>query len=573
MLKTVQNLLRLKPWYVTLYVVLLGLLISSSYLEYRSRYRDLLQLVQSQAAMTAAVIAQSGSGQAFLTEELKQSYIDRAIDLLSIVNLIDAQEQISTSKIEEMVNAETNLQVTIYNKQGQIEHAAKRESPGNKVTSQIQGSWIQAQLAPIFSGETDLIIVGIDQDPVTIASRTSAINRESDFLVAIARNGGGALACHLTVEAEADFKYLTAMETALEELLGVNGLQYLQLAIDNREPYYVSKDSIIIDSSWVRESIADILYKVTKGDNQLLEVVRPVFFNSILGEVRIGFKADTLLSLQGQVIYQILIRTALLTILAFVTLIFLLTRQNEAFLKKEKIRIEGEVHRLERLNHLREKQAAMGELAAGVAHEIRNPLNAIGIVAQRLKREFNPTEDVEGYHSLTGTMVLEIGRINQSLQEFLEYTRPTPITYSQINMSEFLGQIEELYHSQALANHVKLKVKSDSIQFEADSEYLKQAISNLVKNALEACTNGGEVQISARRVKDRVVIAVEDNGIGIASDQLNRVFDLYYTTKDMGTGVGLALTHKIIADHHGSIEVKSETDGGSKFEIILPVKP
>jgi len=523
--------------------------------------------------MTAAVIAQSGSGQAYLTEELRQSYIDRALDLLSILNIADAKTGIEIAQFEAIINAETILEVSIYDKQGKLEHGVKRESSVNKKSGKIQNSWLQSQLSPLLSGETDLIIVGVDEFSEQSSLKNSKANSESDFLVAIARDRGGAITCHLTLEAEADFKYLTALETALKDLLGVNGLQYLQLSLDDREVYYVSKDSLLIDNSWQRESLADILYRVWKGNIELLEVVRPVFFNSNIGEVRIGFKADTLLSLQGQVVYQILIRTALLSILAFVTLIFFTTRQNAALLKREKVRIEGEVYRLEKLNRLREKQSAMGELAAGVAHEIRNPLNAIGIVAQRLQREFDPTEDKEDYQTLTGTMVSEIGRINQSLQEFLEYTRPTPLTYSKINASYILSEIEELYHSQAMANHVQLKVNSESFQFEADSEYLKQAISNLVKNALEACGEGGEVQILARRAKNIVVISVEDNGSGIESDQLNRVFDLYYTTKDIGTGVGLALTHKIIADHHGSIEVKSETGIGSKFEIILPVKP
>jgi len=566
-------MIQIKAWYIAIYLVLLGLLIGSSYLEYRARYRDLLQLIQDQAAMTAAVIAQSGSGQAYLTEELKQSYIDRALDVLSIINLVDAQQGIEIAEIEEMINTETIFKVSIFDKQGKLENAVNNESSKNKISREIQNSWLQMQLSPLLSGEVNLIIVGLDEDSEQNSLKTSQANSESDFLVAIARDRGGAIACHLTVDAEADFKYLTGMEIALEDLLGVNGLQYLQLALDDRKVYYVSKDSLVIDNSWKRERLANILYHVSKGDNELLEVVRPVFFNSIFGEVRIGFKADTLLSLQGQVVYQILIRTVLLTIIAFVTLIFFMTRQNAALLKREKVHIEAEVYRLEKLNRLREKQAAMGELAAGVAHEIRNPLNAIGIVAQRLSREFEPTEDKEGYQTLTGTMVSEIDRINRSLQEFLEYTRPTPLAYSQIKMSDILSEIEDLYKSQAMENGIKLSVNAESIQFEADSEYLKQAISNLVKNAIEASVPGGNVQIIAKSINNMISISVEDNGVGIPGDQLNRVFDLYYSTKNMGTGVGLALTHKIIADHHGSIEVNSELDGGSKFEIILPAMP
>ncbi len=573
MLTAVQKLLKLKPWYTALYLVVLIVLTVSSYLEYRSRYRDLLQLIQDQAAMTAAVIAQSGSGQAYLTEEIKQSYIDHAIDVLSILNKVDAEKDLGTDRLDELVNDVNILKVIIFDKQGQVEHTVVKDPSRMQVNSYAEGKWALRHLQPIFNREQDLVIVGVDREiREDDVGRQTGREEETRFLVAIARDRGGALACHLSVSDEADFKYLTAIETALEDLLQVKGLQYLKLTVDDQEPYYVSKLGTVVDQSWDREPLEDILYQVTKGDTSLLEVVRPVFFNSSFGEVRIGFNADTLLSLRGQIIIQILIRSTLLTILAFVTLIFLLTRQNAALLVKEKKRIEAEVYHLEKLNRLREKQAAMGELAAGVAHEIRNPLNAIGIVAQRLKREFVPQADPDDYQTMTGTMVSEIGRINNSLQDFLEYTRPTPLKFAKIEVHTLLNKIIDLYQSQAQKKQVHLFVESPELAIEADSEYLQQAISNLVKNAIDACGQDDTVSLTTALNGSMVQIVIRDSGSGIEEQELSRIFDLYYTTKDMGTGVGLALTHKIIADHYGTIEVQSDPGTGSKFEINLPVK-
>ncbi len=571
MLKAAQKLLKLKPWYIALYLAVLAVLTISSYMEYQSRYRDLLQLIQDQAAMTAAVIAQSGSGQAYLTEELKQAYIDRAIDVLTILNKVDAKQDIGTSRLDELVSEGNILKVIIFDERGQVEHAVVKDPSRMRETISHEGEWAFRHLRPIFNKEQDLVIVGVDQEMDQLDIKPLRKD-ESRFLVAIARDRGGALACHLSVSAEEDFKYLTAIETALEDLLQVKDLQYLKLSVGDRYPYYVSKQGLVVDDSWTRKPLEDILYQVSKGDTSLLEVVRPVFFNSNFGEVRIGFNADTLLSLRGQIIIQILIRTTLLTILAFVILIFLLTRQNAALLKEEKQRIEAEVYHLERLNRLREKQVAMGELAAGVAHEIRNPLNAIGIVAQRLKREFVPKNDTEDYQTLTGTMVTEIKRINHSLQEFLEYTRPIPLKYAEIDLNTLFDKIVELYHSQARQKQVSLEAETPPIILEADMDYLQQALSNLIKNAIEACDADGKISLSANLHADMVRIVVEDTGAGIKQEDLSRIFDLYYTTKDMGTGVGLALTHKIIADHSGTIEVESDPEQGSRFEINLPVK-
>lgn len=565
-------MLKLKPWYAGLYIFVLSILILSSFLEYKSRYRDLLQLIQDQAGMTAAVIAQSGSGQAYLTEELKQVYIDRAIDILSIIKLIDSNRVIDPRSLSDLIGSETFLDITLLDKDGHIEQTMLGNQAAKLARNTHHSAWVQRQLRPILSQETDLMIMGVDSDEEIMSSKSATPQSKSQFLIAVSRERGGAIACHLSVEAEEDFKYMTAMKTALEDLLSVKGLQYLQLAVDEGEPYYVSKDSLRIDKSWSRVRIADILYSVSKGDTSLLEVVRPVFFESNLGEVRIGFRDDTLLNLRGQIIYQILLRSALLTVLAFVTLVFLLTRQNAALLEREKKRIEAEVFRLERLNRVREKHVAMGELAAGVAHEIRNPLNAIGIVAQRLKREFIPVEDKEEYLSMTGTMVSEIDRINHSLQDFLEYTKPTPLNISSVNTHDIFARLVDLYESETVEKEIKLQVEGHSFPIEADASYLQQALANLVKNSIQACEHGAEIKISSQKNGGEVILTVSDSGKGISKDQISRIFDLYYTTKDMGTGVGLALTHKIIADHNGTIEVESEVGAGTKFEIHLPVK-
>ncbi len=569
MLRAVKNILKLNPWYIGLYLVVLGLLLLSSYIEYKSRYRDTLQLIQDQAAMTAAVIAQSGSGQAYLTEELKQSYIDRAIDMLGMLNHIDKEQQLTRGDLDKWVNDETIMDITTFDSHGNKDWGNISASKISEAVSQEENIWLLSQLEPIFSRESELIIVGVDRSESSYPPDDSL---NDQFMVAIPRERGGAIACQLSWEAEQNFKYLTAMESALEDLLHVNGLQYLKLALDDREPYYVSKTDKLVDDSWSREALADILYKVSKGDTSLLEVVRPVFFNTSLGEVRIGFKADTLLSLKGQIVYQILLRTTLFTLLAFVLLIFLLVRRNAALLVAEKKRIEADVYRLEKLNRLREKQAAVGELAAGVAHEIRNPLNAIGIVAQRLKREFSPGDDQQEYEALTGTMVSEITRINQSLQEFLEYTRPTPLNISTLDLLTFLTSIQDLYKTEASEQQISLTVEVDTVQFDADSDYLRQAISNLVRNALDACNPGASITLEGYKSGELIAIKITDTGVGITDEQQSRIFDLYYTTKDMGTGVGLALTHKIIADHHGTIEVTSHPGEGTTFEIELPVR-
>ncbi len=568
MFQAVKKLLIIKPWYIALYATILTIILGYSFIEYQSRYKDLLQLIQDQAAMTAGVIAQSGSGQAYLTNELKQSYIDRAIDVLSILNKVDAAKDLGSSRLNALLEDDNIYEIIIYNSKGKVEHTLTSQSVQKMANNYAEGSWIFQNIQPIIIGASNLVISGVDQEPVLEEPR---MRDNSRFLVAVPRDRGGAIACLLTTGAEEDFNYLTNMEIGLEDLLYVKGLQYLQISIDNGESYYVSKDSIVVDHTWTRKLLGDILYSVSKDDIHLLEVVRPVFFSSSFGEVRIGLLDDTLSNLRTQIIFQLLIRTLLLTMLAFVIMIFLISRQNATLLEQEKDRIEKEVYRLETLNRVNEKQVAMGELAAGVAHEIRNPLNAIGIVAQRLQREFAPDVDADDYQVLTGTMVTEIGRINNTLKEFLEYTRPTPLRFAKVNLQDLFNKIQDLYQSQAHENQVQLKLQDSNLTIEGDIEYLQQALANLIKNAIEACVEGDEVSVSAQQEKEMLLLLVKDTGEGIKPENLNRIFDLYYSNKAMGTGVGLALTHKIIADHQGTIEVQSEVGVGTTFIINLPV--
>ena len=570
MFKAARQLIREKPWYLVVYFLILVLLAASSWMEYRSRYWELLELIQDQAATTAAVIAQSGTGQVYLATELEAAYVDHAYDLLSLIETAERNYSLSAQQLYALFSENSLLDLFIYDAAGNLVTAElARSEEGVRASSAAPDRDL---MKPLLQGDRPYIVRGLERRPKIARRDTAGIDRREPFMVGIPRANGGALAIQLSTADELEFRSLTALDGALENLISIKGMEYLTLSMNDHESYAVAKSSISIDSTWTRSAVEDILYLMQKKDQRFLEIVRPVFFESGIGEVRMGFKAETFFNLRGQIIYEVILRTTLLTVLALVTLVWLISRQNAAYLMIEKQRIEAEVQRLEKLNMLREKQAAMGELAAGVAHEIRNPLNAIGIAAQRLKREFVPeTESVE-YAALTTSMVSEIKRINHSLQEFLNYTKPTSLNILTIQTSRFLEEVIKLHESLALEKNISLSFEGQTFSFEADPVYLKQAVSNLVLNALEACGPGDTIKLSTRRQADRVLLGVADTGAGIPEKDQHRLFDLYFSTKDMGTGVGLALTHKIIADHGGFIEVRSTLGIGSYFELNLPVK-
>jgi len=220
-----------------------------------------------------------------------------------------------------------------------------------------------------------------------------------------------------------------------------------------------------------------------------------------------------------------------------------------------------------------EKLSAMGELAAGVAHEIRNPLNAIGMIAQRFAREFEPKEDTEDYQKLTRVIISEIQRVNQIIQQFLQFARPPELNRQPASIDVLLQESLDVMREPAKTKSVRLEGNlAADVTISIDKNQLKQAILNLLQNALEATHPGGRIWVSSEKLANGVKITVGDTGTGIPEDKLSKIFNLYFTTKQGGTGLGLSMVHQIISAHEGTIQVHSKVGEGTIFEILLPME-
>jgi signal transduction histidine kinase len=224
----------------------------------------------------------------------------------------------------------------------------------------------------------------------------------------------------------------------------------------------------------------------------------------------------------------------------------------------------------------RDRLAAMGELASTVAHEVRNPLNAIAMTAQRLRREFldaGPGGDADRAEreELLSVMTSETERIDRIVQQFLDYARPPKLAPQPVDLAALVRDLGERTRSLAEARGIRLEVETAGADTApVDPAQMRQALDNLVRNAIEATPEGGRVALAARREHGGHVIEVRDNGRGIQPDHLSRIFDLYFTTRADGTGVGLAVTQQIVTAHGGTIEVDSRPGAGTTMTVRLP---
>jgi len=257
------------------------------------------------------------------------------------------------------------------------------------------------------------------------------------------------------------------------------------------------------------------------------------------------------------------------------------------------MRDTSEEHQIEQQQRALERLATLATLTAGVAHEIKNPLNSLGIHAQLLDKrakqaiDRGQTLEPEPVRESVQIILEETQRLSAVVQDFLDAVRPTRPTLEMHDLNEVCQHVRELLEPQARLLGIKLEARPDfelgRAQF--DRRQLTQAVLNLAKNAIEAITERREkmpdieppdeidrILLRTRGTPETVALAVEDTGIGVSEENLPRIFEPYFTTKFHGTGLGLMNVTRIVQEHDGRLDLSSELGVGSVFTITLPRK-
>ena len=239
--------------------------------------------------------------------------------------------------------------------------------------------------------------------------------------------------------------------------------------------------------------------------------------------------------------------------------------------------VEDITERRNRESRLRraENLASLTTLAAGVAHEIKNPLGSISIHLQLMQKGLTKNGDPSGglWGKYINVLNEEVDRLNRIVVDFLFAVRPMTLELRQGNVNSLIAELVDFVRYEMEQSNIRclLELDEDLPPILLDERYMKQALLNLIKNAQAAMPEGGLLTIASARYDNEIRISIIDTGLGISEENLAKIFEPYFTTKDAGSGLGLTLVFKIIKEHQGEIAVDSRDGEGTCFEITLPV--
>jgi signal transduction histidine kinase len=548
--------------------VVLGLLLAVlGWVDYRAVSGELQAVVRSEADALHATVAAAASAQHAAAQHADKALNDRVLDTARLLRVLDTRAPLTPEGLDELVGARAPYRVMLFGPDGAREHMAG-ELPegrgwggaGRTGAGAGRGRWGGS---PSGAGGVAQRIMAGEADEISTVSHGARDGHER-MAAGVRRARGGAIVVNAANDAARELDEIYSLASLLERIAAAAPtLAYVVLEDADRR---IAAGPLAGAAPEPGDERVEETF--TLNGLRVLERRSPIQLgDERTARLRIGMRLDHVTQGERRTLARVTIGAAAAFGLALVALAFGSLRQRYGALSAEHARAQDALRRRDRL-------AAMGELASTVAHEIRNPLNAIAMSAQRLAREYPlPSGDGERDElaDLLGVIQGESARINTTVQQFLEFARPRPLNRREVSVEALTRETASSARAFGASRGVTV-VEECAQDFTAtvDPDQLQPALGNLLRNAVDASADGGTVRLEARRHGTSTVFTVHDQGPGIAPGVLPRIFDLYFTTKPEGTGIGLAVAQQVVAAHGGTIEVDSAPGRGTRMIVRVP---
>ncbi|HPK71798.1 MAG TPA: ATP-binding protein [Vicinamibacterales bacterium] len=579
--------------------------------DYSSTRREMLTLLVDQAASLRQAIAVAASAGEAASAQARTALTARLLDNARLLDRLDLRGGLRQSDLDQISESYRLFRVTVFSSSGQPDLTSGRSGPlfgagrglgpglgqgarqglGQGLGAGRRGRGPGAEAAAgggprqgpgsAMAGLAERLLQGGEGEAVSDV-HASRWDRGSRLAAGVRRTRGGAIVLNVEAGELAALADQASLEHVLEAIAArAPDIAYVALedGPDRLSFGPLASAAGAVDASARAPFTAVPLPSALQGlaaarvsvdAAPVLEFSGPADFARPDSPVlRLGLSLDGLRRAERRTLARSMLSLAAALTLGVLAIAFVLLRRRYGALSVRHARAEEALRRRDRL-------AAMGELASTVAHEVRNPLNAIGMTAQRLRHEFTggggaPAQDPNELEELLDVLSGETRRIDRIVQQFLDYARPPRLAPRRASLRDAVLEAAERQHARAATRGVTIVAEAESAgEAVFDADQLKQALDNLVRNAVDASPDGGRVVLAARPHAGGHVIEVTDEGTGIPPDVLPRIFDLYFTTKADGTGVGLAVTHQIVDAHRGRIDVESAPGRGTRMSVHLP---